>query len=154
MTCPPPTFRRTRRRRYRVGLRDAGPALYGGPMRADTVSRLLVPVAASIAAIAVVTAAIGVLDDHVPVLSLGVLYVFAVLPVAVLWGSWFALAVAVACMIAFNFFFRPPTHPSSRREGASWLALAVYSAPAFLVREFPASAPRRAALAEQRERES
>ena len=123
-------------------------------MRADPVGRLLVPIAASTAAITIVTAAIALLDDHVPVLSLGVLYVFAVLPVAVLWGLWFALPLAVACMLAFNFFFLPPTHTFTLREGENWFALAVYSATAVVVSELAARARRRAAAAEQRERES
>ena len=50
---------------------------------------------ASVAAVAVVTAAIALLDDWVPVLSLGVLYLFAVLPIAVVWGLAYAVAVSV-----------------------------------------------------------
>ncbi len=112
------------------------------------------PVAASAAAVAIVTLAIGVLDDHVPVLSLGVLYIFAVLPVAVLWGLWFSLPLAVVCMLTFNYFFLPPTHTFTLREGENWFALAVFSATAIVVSELAASARRRAATAEQRERES
>ncbi len=123
-------------------------------MRADLAKRILVPIAASAAAVAVVTLAIGVLDDHVPVLSLGVLYIFAVLPVAVLWGLWFSLPVAVICMLAFNYFFLAPTHTFSLREGENWFALAVFSATAIVVSELAANARRRAATAEQRERES
>jgi two-component system, OmpR family, sensor histidine kinase KdpD len=123
-------------------------------MRDGPVKRLLVPLAASIAAVAIVTLAIGLLDNHVPVLSLGVLYIFAVLPVAVVWGLWFALPLAVACMLAFNFFFLPPTHTFTLREGENWFALAVFSATAIVVSELAARARRRAATAEQRERES
>ena len=46
----------------------------------------LVAAFASAGAVALVTAAIAVARPYVPVLSLGVLYVFAVLPVAVAWG--------------------------------------------------------------------
>ena len=46
----------------------------------------LVGVITAIASVAFVTAAIAVLKPYVPVLSLGVLYELAVLPVAVLWG--------------------------------------------------------------------
>jgi two-component system sensor histidine kinase KdpD len=123
-------------------------------MRGSLVRRLLVPIAASVAAVVVVTLAIGLLDDHVPVLSLGVLYVFAVLPIAVVWGLWFSLPLAVVCMLAFNFFFLPPTHTFSLREGENWFALAVFSATAIVVSELAARARRRAATAEQRERES
>src|SRR4051794_31933969 len=123
-------------------------------MRSDPMRRLVVPIAASAGAVGVVTLAIGVLDDHVPVLSLGVLYIFAVLPIAVVWGLWFSLPLAVLCMLAFNYFFLPPTHTLSLREGENWFALAVFSATAIVVSELAARARRRAATAEQRERES
>ncbi len=90
---------------------------------------------------AVVTGAIALLEHWVPVLSLGVLYVFAVLPVAVLWGLPFALPVAVACMLTFNWFFLAPRHTFSLADGENWFALAVYSATAVVVSELAASAP-------------
>ena len=46
---------------------------------------------ASAGAVALVTASIELLKPYVPVLSLGVLYVFAVLPVAIAWGTAYAL---------------------------------------------------------------
>ena len=46
-------------------------------------------------------------------LSLGVLYLFAVLPVAVLWGLACALPVSIASMLAFNWFFLPPSTRSA-----------------------------------------
>jgi K+-sensing histidine kinase KdpD len=56
----------------------------------------------SVAALAAATAAIYALQTVAPVLSLGVLYVFAVLPVAIVGGLLYALPVAVASMLAFN----------------------------------------------------
>src|SRR6476659_4980584 len=46
----------------------------------------LVPIAASVGAVAAVTLAIYPLKLFAPVLSLGALYVLAVLPIAVWWG--------------------------------------------------------------------
>ncbi len=89
-------------------------------------SELIVGVLASAGAVVFVTAAIAVLDRWIPVLSLGVLYIFAVLPVAVLWGLPLASAVSVASMLAFNWFFLPPTHTFQLRDGANWAVLAVY----------------------------
>ena len=103
---------------------------------------------------ALVTGVIALFEQWVPVLSLGVLYVFAVLPVAVLWGLWFALPVSVASMLAFNWFFLPPRHTFTLSEGQNWFALAVYLATAVVVSELAARSRRRAATAEQRERES
>ena len=67
----------------------------------------------------VVTVAIGLLKSFVPVLSLGVLYVFAVLPIAVAFGLIYAVLVSVASMLAFNWFFLPPVHTSRCRTRAT-----------------------------------
>jgi two-component system sensor histidine kinase KdpD len=107
-----------------------------------------------VAAVAVVTAAIGVFDNIAPVLSLGVLYIFAVLPVAVVWGTWVAIPVAVASMLAFNWFFLPPVHTFRLANRQDWFALAVYVVTAIVVGVLASRARRRAAEAEQRERES
>ena len=115
---------------------------------------LFVGVPAAAGAVAVVSALIAVLEPHVPVLSLGVLYVFAVLPVAVLWGTPLALAVSVASMLTFNWFFLPPKHTLQLRDGANWLALAVYCVTALVVGFLAARARRRSADAEQRRREA
>jgi two-component system, OmpR family, sensor histidine kinase KdpD len=115
---------------------------------------LLVGVPAAAGAVAVVSALVEVLEPHVPVLSLGVLYVFAVLPVAVLWGTQLALAASVASMLAFNWFFLPPKHTFQLRDGANWLALAVYCVTAVVVGFLAARARRRSADAEQRRREA
>src|SRR4051794_28518696 len=109
---------------------------------------------ASAGAVALVTAAIAVAKPYVPVLSLGVLYVFAVLPVAVAWGLVFAVPVSVASMLAFNWFFLPPTHTFALEDSRNWFALAVYVVTAVVVSELAARARRRATEAEQREAET
>ena len=86
-------------------------------------------------------------------LSLGSLYVLAVLPVAILWGRFWAVLVAIASMLAFNFFFLEPVHTFRLSDRSNWLALAVYLATAIAVSELAARARQRAAEAEQRERE-
>jgi two-component system sensor histidine kinase KdpD len=118
--------------------------------RVDFVVGLL----ASVGAVVVVSAAIEGLHPYVPVLSLGVLYVFAVLPIAVAWGLGFAVAVSIASMLAFNWFFLPPKHTLQLRDGANWLALAVYLVTAVVVSALAARARRRQQDAEQRRREA
>src|ERR1700741_3521078 len=108
----------------------------------------------SAAAVTAATLLVWGLDQFAPTLSLGVIYVFAVLPVAVFWGLAYALPVAVASMLAFNFFFRPPTHTFRLSDSSNWFALAVYSVTAIVVSELAARNRRRAAYAEQREREA
>ena len=113
----------------------------------------LAPLAGSAAAVVLVTAAIFLLRESVPVLSLGSLYVLAVLPVAILWGRVWAVLVAIASMLAFNFFFLEPVHTFRLSDRSNWLALAVYLATAIAVSELSTRARQRAAEAEQRERE-
>ncbi|HEY8774213.1 MAG TPA: ATP-binding protein [Gaiellaceae bacterium] len=123
-------------------------------MSNDSLRRYGLAAVASVGAVAAVTGVIALIEQYVPVLSLGVLYIFAVLPVAIVWGLGFALPVSVASMLAFNWFFLPPRHTFSLADSENWFALAVYLTTAVVVSELAASARRRAAAAEQRERES
>jgi two-component system, OmpR family, sensor histidine kinase KdpD len=108
----------------------------------------------SVVALALVTGLIFALDQIAPVLSLGVLYVFAVLPVAIVGGLVYAVPVAIASMLAFNFFFLPPRHSFELTESENWVTLAVYLVTAVVVSELAARSRRRAADAEQRAREA
>lgn len=108
----------------------------------------------SVAAVAAVSGVIEALRSVAPVLSLGVLYVFAVVPIALAFGLAWALVVSVASMLAFNFFFLPPLHTLGLRDSRNWVALAVYLTSGVVVSELAARARRRAAEAEQREQEA
>jgi two-component system, OmpR family, sensor histidine kinase KdpD len=99
---------------------------------------------ASVALLAAVTGAIELLKGHVPVLSLGVLYLFAVLPVSVLWGLAYSIPVSIAGMAAFNFFFLPPLHTFTLDDSRNWFALAVFLVTAVVVSELAARARRQA----------
>jgi two-component system sensor histidine kinase KdpD len=114
----------------------------------------LVALAGSVLAVAAVTLAIELFKTFVPVLSLGVLYVFAVVVVALLWGMRYAIAVAIASMLAFNWFHLPPLYTFTVADGSNWFALAAYLAVAVTVSLLADSVRRRAAEAEQREREA
>jgi two-component system sensor histidine kinase KdpD len=115
------------------------------------VPQLVVRALVSIGAVAVVTATIFGLKEVAPVLSLGVLYVFAVLPVAVFYGLAYALPVSIASMLAFNFFFLPPLHTLALTDSENWVALAVYLVTAVVVSELAALARRRARTAAETE---
>ncbi|HSS80041.1 MAG TPA: ATP-binding protein [Gaiellaceae bacterium] len=103
--------------------------------------------AVSAAAVAAVTGAIFVLKTVAPVLGLSILYLFAVLPVAVLYGLAYALGVSIASMLAFNFFFLPPLHTLALTDSENWVALAVFVVTAVVVSELAARARRRAFVA-------
>jgi len=89
-----------------------------------------------------------------PTLSLGVLYTLAVLATAVAFGLGYGIAVALASMIAFNFLFLAPVGTLTLADGRNWTALAVYVVTAIVASELATRARRRAAEAEQREREA
>jgi len=84
------------------------------------------PLLFSLGAVALVSVAVWALEPVAPVVSLGVLYLFAVLPVAALWGLRYAVPVSIASMLAFNWFFLPPTHTLQLHDSENWVALTVY----------------------------
>lgn len=103
----------------------------------------------SLFAVALATGAVTALRPFAPVLSLGVLCLFAVLALAVAWGLAYALAVSIASLLAFNFLFLPPVYTFALRDSGSWVALAVYLVTAVVISELAARARRRATTAEQ-----
>jgi two-component system sensor histidine kinase KdpD len=108
----------------------------------------------SVAAVALVTGAIFALEPIAPVLSLGVLYVFAVLPIAVLWGLAYALPVSIASMLTFNWLFLPPKHTLHLADSENWVALAVYLVTAVVVSALASRSRHREGEAERRAREA
>jgi two-component system sensor histidine kinase KdpD len=111
---------------------------------AEVLQQRLAGLAASVALLALVTGAIELLKAHVPVLSLGVLYLFAVLPVAAVWGLAYAVPVSVAGMALFNFLFLPPLYTFTLADSRNWFALAVFLVTAVVVSELAARSRRQA----------
>jgi K+-sensing histidine kinase KdpD len=105
-------------------------------------------IAACAGALALVTGAIELLKGHVPVLSLAVLYLLAIIPVAVAWGLVYAVGVAVGSMLAFNFFFLPPLFTLTLQDDRNWFALLVFVVTAIVVSELASRSRRRAEEAE------
>ena len=99
-------------------------------------------------ALALVSGAIALLKPHIPVLSLAVLYLLAIIPVAVAWGIVYAVETAIGSMLAFNFFFVAPLYTFTVAETKNWFALLVFVVTAFVVSELAARSRRRAEEAE------
>jgi len=110
--------------------------------------------AGSAVAVAAATGLVYALRPIAPTLSLGVLYTPAVLATAVLFGIGVALLVAVASMLAFNLLFLAPVGTLTLADARNWTVLGVYAVTAIVAGELAARARRRAAEAEQREREA
>jgi two-component system sensor histidine kinase KdpD len=107
-----------------------------------------VRVVACACALALVTGAIELLKGHVPVLSLAVLYLLGIIPVAVAWGLVYAVTTAIGSMLAFNFFFLPPLYTLTLQDSRNWFALLVFLVTAVVVSELATRSRRRAEVAE------
>jgi K+-sensing histidine kinase KdpD len=81
----------------------------GRRMRAS-VGRWPSGLAVSVAAVALVSGLVALLEPHVPVPGLLVLYILAVLPVAAILGTWLAGGAAVLSTVAFACLFLTPIH--------------------------------------------
>jgi two-component system, OmpR family, sensor histidine kinase KdpD len=82
--------------------------------------------------VALTTVLLYPLSEIAPAVSLGVLYLLAVLLVSTVWGLRLGLATSVIAALAFNFFHIPPTGRFTIAEAENWVAHATL-VPAYLV---------------------
>lgn len=94
-------------------------------LKADRPSRLA-GVLATIASVAAATAVIYPLKQVTPVVSLGVLYVLAVLVVSMFWGLAFGIGTSLLSAAAFNFFHLPPGGRFELADERDWVALLAF----------------------------
>jgi GAF domain-containing protein len=99
---------------------------------------------ASAVLVAAVTAVIALLEPGVPALGLGVLYLLAVVPIALLYGGAAASAVAVASMAAFSYFFLPPRYSLDPGTSERWAVLVAFLVASLVVGQLAARAQREA----------
>ena len=99
---------------------------------------------ASVVMIAALSGVVALLQRHVPVLSLLVLYLLAVLIVAIFWGSRLAAIAAVGSVAAFAFFFLPPRGLPQVADPENLAPLAVFLVTAAVVGELAARSRRSA----------
>jgi len=95
------------------GLRGEPPATWLG-------------IVAAFAAVAGGTLLVYPLKSVAPVVSLGVVYLPAILIISIVWGLRLALLASVASAIAFNFFYIPPLHRLTIADEQNWVALATF----------------------------
>ena len=105
-------------------------------------------------AVGATTVVIYPLREISPDVSPGVVYLLAVLLVAVYWGLAFGLLTSVASAGAFNFFHIPPTGRLMIADSAHWVALAVFLVAAVVASVVADLARTRAAEAERRRGEA
>jgi two-component system, OmpR family, sensor histidine kinase KdpD len=110
--------------------------------------------AVSLTAVALTTLALYGLRDVAPAVSLGVVYLLAVLLVSTFWGLGLGLLTALLSAAAFNFFHIPPTGHFTIARGENWVALGVFLAAAIVASSLAQVARSRAQEAEARRREA
>jgi two-component system, OmpR family, sensor histidine kinase KdpD len=107
-----------------------------------------------VASVATATALIYPLKHLAPVLSLGILYVLAVLVVSMFWGLIFGIATSLLSAAAFNFFHLPPGGRFSLADERDWVALLAFVVVAIATGLLAELARVRGREAEQRRQEA
>jgi two-component system sensor histidine kinase KdpD len=85
-----------------------------------------VGMAVAVALVALCTLLIYPLEQAAPVVSLGVVYMLAVVIVSVTWGLWLGVCTSLLSALAFNYFHLPPVGQLTIRNGDNWVALAAF----------------------------
>jgi two-component system, OmpR family, sensor histidine kinase KdpD len=117
------------------------------PSRAAGVVAVLLGVAAA-------TAVIYPLKQFTPLLSLGVLYVLAVVVVSTFWGLAFGIGTSLLSAAAFNFFHLPPHGRFALADDRDWAALVAFVVVAVAVGVVAEMARARGLEAERRRKEA
>jgi two-component system sensor histidine kinase KdpD len=107
---------------------------------------------ACIGAVAVASALVAALDLIAPVTGLGVIYLLAVLFVAIAVGEVAAIATALASALALNFLFIEPRYHLAVHDAGNVVALAVFLVAGLVVGRLAGLARQREAEAEDRAR--
>jgi signal transduction histidine kinase len=108
------------------------------------IARWLSAALASAVLVAAVTAVIALLEPGVPALGLGVLYLLAVVPMAVMYGTAVASVASLASMAVFNYFFLPPRYSLDPGTSERWSVLVAFLVSALVVSQFAARSQRAA----------
>jgi two-component system, OmpR family, sensor histidine kinase KdpD len=83
-------------------------------------------VLSAIAGVALCTLVVYPLKRIAPVVSLGVVYLLAVLVVSLTWGAWLGAFTGLLSAAAFNFFQLPPVGRFTVKDPDNWVALAAF----------------------------
>jgi two-component system sensor histidine kinase KdpD len=104
--------------------------------------------------VALCTLIVYPLKHVAPVVSLGVVYLPAVLIVSIIWGGWLGVATAFVSAAAFNFFHLEPVGHFAIRQSSNWVALVAFLVVAGLASSVAEVTRARAQEAEARRREA
>jgi two-component system sensor histidine kinase KdpD len=106
------------------------------------------------ALVALCTLLIYPLEQAAPVVSLGVVYMLAVVIVSVTWGVWLGVFTSLLSALSFNYFHLPPTGRFTIRDGDNWVALIAFLVVAMLASSVAEVTRARSREAAERRREA
>ena len=110
--------------------------------------------AAALGAVALVSAAIALLPGRTHIANISILYLIAVLAIAVEFGSWPAVVASVAAFLTFDYLFVQPIYTFTVADPGEWVSLVLFLLTAIITGQLAAGQRRRAHEAQQREREA
>lgn len=124
------------------------------PFRAQPLSRALLGYFASVVCVALVTLFIGLVTTRPLLPNISMLYLIAILTIAILFGTGPALATSVLAFFAYDWFFAEPPYTFTISDPSEWLALLLFLLTAFLTGRLTAIQRRGTREALQREHEA
>jgi two-component system sensor histidine kinase KdpD len=104
--------------------------------------------------VVVCTLVIYPLKQAAPEVSLGVVYMLAVVVVSVTWGMLLGVATSLVSALAFNYFHLPPTGELTIRDAGNWVALVAFLVVAMLASSVAEVTRARSREAAERRREA
>jgi two-component system sensor histidine kinase KdpD len=108
----------------------------------------------ALAAVALVSGFIGLVLRQVNLANISMLYLMAVLAVAVAYGRGPAIFASVVAFLTFDWFFTEPLHHLSVSDPGEWVSLLLFLMTAIVTGQLAAGQRQRAREAQQREREA
>jgi two-component system, OmpR family, sensor histidine kinase KdpD len=109
---------------------------------------------AALASVALVSGFIGLVLRQVSLANVSMLYLMAVLAVAVAYGRGPAVFASVVAFLTFDWFFTEPLHHLSISDPGEWVSLLLFLMTAIVTGQLAAGQRQRAREAHQREREA
>jgi len=116
--------------------------------------RRLLPYVAAVAAVAITTGLISLVVGRAQIANISMLYLVAVLIVAVAYGSAAAIVASVLAFLTFDWFFVPPTHQLVVADAQEVFSLALFLLTAVVTGTLAARERARAQEAEHREHDA
>ena len=100
----------------------------------NRVMRRLIPFVAAAAAVAITTAFIDLIAGRAQIANISMLYLVAVLIVAVAFGRVAAIVASILAFVTFDWFFVPPTHQLVVADAQELFSLALFLITAVVTR--------------------